>query len=396
MKLHCYGLQKGDLICLKQIVKPGTEVQPISRGSFKLDKNDFLMLSTAEDMRQLDAEELSTGCPVFCWDQIYQNLLEQSWLVYCSAEQYYLHYALEKALEPTINTLFLGSSYAKYGLSATEFGNSCVNLGLDAQDMYYTCKLAARAIESNSNIRHVVLASGYYWFYSDISRADSDYARGLIADTYYPILKDAHHANGTYTARQCNPIFNELDFLDEHKTFTYFCRIYYTHCNGESVKITRTFAVRPQGWSVCNRFLLNPDDHLEPNEMRWALLPTAVKDLFAQARCKDHNRLLQHIESYQENTAILNQLITLCNQRNINVYILCMPQTEYYLWHLNPQFKQDYFSALDSVEGTYHFLDFHEANIFLPEDYIDQDHLSPSGAKKATAILKELIQTCGD
>lgn len=222
MKLYCYGLQKGDLICLNQIVKPGTEVHPISGESFKLGKNNCLILSTAKDMQQLDAEELSTGCPVLCWDQIYQHLMEQAWSMYCSAEQYYLHYALEKALEPTIDTLFLGSSYAKYGLSAKAFGESCVNLGLDAQDIYYTCKLAARAIERNSNIRHIVLASGYYWFYSDISQANSDYARCLIADTYYPILKDAHHANHIFTVQQRNPIFDKLYFLDQQKTFMYF------------------------------------------------------------------------------------------------------------------------------------------------------------------------------
>lgn len=396
MKLYCYGLQTENLSCLKQIVKPGTEVLPISGEGFELDKDDVLILSSAEDMQRLDVEELSTSCPVHCWDQIYQSLLEKAWPEYCSAEQYYLHYALEKALESTVDTLFLGSSYAKYGLSATEFGDSCVNLGLDAQDMYYTCKLATKAIECNPNIRHIVLASGYYWFYSDISRAKSDYARNLIADTYYPILKDIHHADHTFTIQQRNPIFKKFHFLDQQKTFTYFCHVYYEHCNGESAKVTRTFALGPQGWRVCNRFLLRQENQLVPNEMRWYLLPASVKDSLARARCKDHNRLLQHTESYQENTAILNQFITLCNQKNINVYILCMPQTEYYLWHLEPRFKQDYFAALDKVTGEYHFLDFHEASIFQPEDYIDQDHLSPSGAKKTTAILKELIQTCGE
>lgn len=144
---------------------------------------------------------------------------------------------------------------------------------------------------------------------------------------------------------------------------------------------------------MCNRLLINPDSPLPQNEVSWKFLPSTAKDAFARSRCKSHNKLLRHVDSYRENKEILNQFITFCNQRNVNAYILCMPQTEYYLLHLDPQFQRDYFAALDTVEGIYHFLDFHEVNIFSPQDYIDQDHLSPSGALKTTAILKELIQT---
>ena len=72
-----------------------------------------------------------------------------------------------------------------------------------------------------------------------------------------------------------------------------------------------------------------------------------------------------------------------------------MPQTEFYLRHLEPQFRRDYFAALDAVEGEYHFLDFHGVDLLLPEDFMDQDHLSPSGAVKTSAVLREVLDTCG-
>ena len=126
------------------------------------------------------------------------------------------------------------------------------------------------------------------------------------------------------------------------------------------------------------------------------MLPKNIKDAFAVERCRDHNKLLRHIESYEENKEILNQFVTLCNTIGVEVYILCMPQTKYYLRHLLPEFRERYFAALDTIEGTYQFLDFHDADIFDDQDYLDQDHLGPQGAEKATAFLKELLASSKD
>lgn len=394
VKLYCYRLQAEDLKYLEQIVKTGVEIVRFSETDLITEEDSAVLLATAADGQRLSPEQAPAGCPVFCWDGLKRYLLEKSWAEYCNAEQYYLHYALEKACKPTTEILLLGSSYAKYGLSATQLGAACVNLGLDAQDMYYTCRLGTRVIENNPGLRHIVLASGYYWFYSDISRADSAYARSLIADTYYPIFQDAHHAEWDPSTQRHIPLFDELAFLDEQRTFLSVCRIWYDTCRGESAKVTRNFALHPNGWNICNHYLHPSDRPVTPNEIPWRALPSSVKDAFARARCDGHNKLLRHVTSYAENKEILNRFISYCNQRNICVFILCMPQVDCYLRHLDPQFQQDYFAALDSVEGDYHFLDFHEAALFQDEDFIDQDHLSPSGATKATAILKELIDTC--
>ena len=229
----------------------------------------------------------------------------------------------------------------------------------------------------------IVLASGYYWFYSDLSRADSAYARTLISGTYYPILKDAHHIQNLDGIVQHQSKFWDLPFLDESHVLYHYCENFYKELGGESAKVTRRFVFhQTNGWQICNEYLRTPDDRINWGKLPWHLIPDAVKDGAAQARCKDHNKLLHHSESFQENKETLNRFISFCNQRGVCVYILCMPQTEYYLKHLDPQFKQNYFAALDEIEGEYHFLDFHDVDLLLPEDYIDQDHLSPSGAKK--------------
>lgn len=380
---------------MKSIVSAEDQLTSLAKEEAVPDDASLLIIPTKADVKRLPFAEIEKNLPMLCWDTLDTYLQEISWQTYCSQEQYYLEYALEKAERPSTDTVILGSSYAKYGLWAPGLGDSCVNLGLDAQDMYYTCKLGTRAIAHNPNLHHIVLASGYYWFYSDLSRAQSEYARGLIRDTYYPVLKDAHHANVPEVASPHKVLLGELSFLDEHRVLEHYCRQIYKQLGGESVKLTRSFAFSStDGWRVCNRSLRQQPNQPASGEFIWKTLPPSIKDAFAQARCQDHNKLLRHVESYRENRAVLNDFISYCNEKNVNVYILCMPQTEYYLRHLDPQFKRDYFAALDGVEGKYHFLDFHEADLLQPEDYIDQDHLSPSGAKKTTAILKELIEAC--
>ena len=396
MQIYCKFLDDETFELLKQMMAEGVQLTSLPREAVVPDDVSLLVIPTKADIKRLPFVEIEKNPPILCWDTLDAYLQEISWTAYCEAEQYYLEYALEKANRPSTDTVILGSSYAKYGLWAPGLGASCVNLGLDAQDIYYTCKLAETVIRRNPNLRHIVLASGYYWFYSDISRADSAYARGLIRDTYYPVLKDALHAGISDAAAPDRMLLEELSFLDEHRVLEHYCRQVSEQMGGESVKITRSFAFSStDGWRICNRCLRELSDQRTPGEFAWKMLPPSVKDVFAQARCRDHNKLLRHVESYRENSAVLKDFVSYCNEKKINVYILCMPQTEYYLRHLDPRLKEDYFAALDAVEGEYHFLDFHEVSLLQPEDYIDQDHLSPSGAKKTTAILKELIETCG-
>ena len=145
-----------------------------------------------------------------------------------------------------------------------------------------------------------------------------------------------------------------------------------------------------------SRYLPPTSDQVYPNEIPWKRLPPQVKDAFAAERCRDHNKLLRHLESYEENKKILNQFVLFCNNIGVEVYILCMPQTEDYLRHLLPEFQERYFAELDATEGTYQFLDFHEVDTFQDQDYLDQDHLGPQGAEKVTTFLKELLALSKD
>lgn len=395
MNIYSYRLNPEQIETLRYILSDDARLKIYSEEeAIQTEQSLIIVPDVATGQEFLKRTHLEQ-IPVLLWNVIEPAVMECAWAVYCNAECYYLQFAMEQIEKPETDTVILGSSYAKYGLSAHQIGTNCVNLGLDAQDIYYTCKLGYRVIEKNSGVRNIVLAAGYYWFFSDISRAKTAYGRGLITDTYYPILKDVHHAVNLDVSVHVKYLPHELNFLDEKRTMLQFCKKLYRQQNGESAKMTKKYAYSPSDgcWKMINRYPRKPLEDVGSGEIFWYMLPQNVKDAMAVQRCNDHNKLLRHMESYEENQETLNQFISFCNARDINVYILCMPQTEDYLRHLAPQFREYYYTALDTIEGTYQFLDYHDANIFNHEDYLDQDHLGPKGAEKATMFLKEMLDS---
>lgn len=395
MNIYSYRLNPEQIETLRYILSDDASLKIYSEEEAIQGEQSLIIVSDVAAGQELLKRRQLDQIPILRWDAIESTIMEYAWVAYCNAECYYLQFAMERIENTDIDTVILGSSYAKYGLSAHQIGANCVNLGLDAQDIYYTCKLGYRVIEKNPRVRNIVLAAGYYWFFSDISRADTAYARGLITGTYYPILKDVHHAVNLDVSVHEKFLPRELNFLDENRTMIQSCKKLYCQQNGESAKMTKKYAYSPSDgyWKMINRYPRKLLENVPTGEISWYMIPPNAKDAFAVRRCSDHNKLLRHMASYEENKEVLNQFVSFCNRRDIDVYILCMPQTQDYIRHLAPQFREYYYTALDAIEGTYQFLDYHDANVFNHEDYLDQDHLGPKGAEKATMFLKEMLDS---
>lgn len=395
MNIYSYRLDPEQFETLRHILSDDAILEIYSEEEAIQSEQSLIIVPDVAVGQELLKRRHLEQIPILRWDAIESTIMECAWVAYCNAECYYLQFAMERIEKPEVDTVILGSSYAKYGLSAHQIGTNCVNLGLDAQDIYYTCELGYRVIEKNPRVRNIVLAAGYYWFFSDISRADTAYARGLITGTYYPILKDVHHAVNLDVSVHEKFLPRELNFLDENRTMIQSCKKLYCQQNGESAKMTKKYAYSPSDgyWKMINRYPRKLLENVPTGEISWYMIPPNAKDAFAVRRCSDHNKLLRHMASYEENKEVLNQFVSFCNRRDIDVYILCMPQTQDYIRHLAPQFREYYYTALDAIEGTYQFLDYHDANVFNHEDYLDQDHLGPKGAEKATMFLKEMLDS---
>ena len=160
-------------------------------------------------------------------------------------------------------------------------------------------------------------------------------------------------------------------------------RRYYEYVMDNSVNPPRRVFYAP----MCKLFSINANQRL------WQNLSDEEKDSFAKWEADMHNPMLSetYLESLKENIQTLDSFVTFCNDKNVNLHILAMPHTKYYLKYINPQLKFNYNIFLDKIKGDFFSYDFNETDIFTDEDFIDSQHMSEQGAKKLAPFIKELI-----
>lgn len=329
----------------------------------------------------------------FTWDPIWDYLKKNIWPIYCNVESFYLCNAIEAACDSTITTIIVGSSYAKYGINPSCIHTPAINLGLSSQDIYYSCKIAQKVIKSNKSIKNVVLPTAYYTFYSDLSRANSAYAREVVATTYVRALGDSHHATNLPLVELQLP--EQLWFLDAEKTYAYLCREEFWKRQGKSAHLLRTF--EEATWTELYRFPRTEAEKLQLSSSQkqyyWEQLPADVRATLGYKRAQEHNKLYQHTNTEVENIKLFDDFVTFCNMEGVNLHVLLMPQTTEYIRGLNPNFQSQYFQALDSAKGNFYFTNYLDTTLFTAYDFSDPDHLNENGAEKVSTILNEILES---
>ena len=306
------------------------------------------------------------------WDKLCGYFYEQ-------AEQYYLknydYYFLQNALIEAgkCETIVVGSSYARFGIEESLYKKRAKNLGLPSQDIYYASKIVKQIIELNYGVKDVFIGCSYYYFYSDVSRSRMEAERKQVSDIYYPIFGDLHNSmflrktdefekSSIFDVeRIMKLIINELSNGMEY--FSLFR-------SRESMKIGE--------W--------------EPAECHWKDVEQEEKNRVAEIRADAHNKCIKYKESYKENIEILNELVNECNEREIRLWVVALPMSESYKKYFNPEFKLDFYRALNSIEGEIHLIDFNDIGIFIDEDFNDADHLSEKGAAKVTEVINQICE----
>lgn len=391
MTIYCYMASSENLCFFKNTVRTDAKIIMCDDLESIPMNSTVILCKICKECAKIDEKLRAKHVNIIKLDVVMAELQSRIWKIYCLHEKYYLSNALADACHPTTSTLLLGSSYAKYGLSTSVMGNGCVNLGLDAQDVYYTCELGSEVIRKNDNIHTVIIASGYYWFFTDISRSTSDYAKGLIAHTYYPVLGKRHHASDVICTSQESILESNLDFFDESKLIQEMCNEFYRTMK-ESGKVTRSFVRQGNGeWQVRTRFLLPGEQSIPEGEFVWSQLADDAKAFRAKFRCDNHNALLAHKETYAENIKLLDEFSVLCQQHGVRLYILAMPMTVWYSKYLNTSFEPLYYEALSKLSGKFRFLNMSSLCPFDDSKFIDQDHLNSEAASYLTDTLKDII-----
>lgn len=309
---------------------------------------------------------------------IYESLLEQlsesiNQIYHLEHDYYYLKYALNSSFNPEISTVISGSSYGAFGIDLS-YIDAAINLSSISQDLYYSIKLLLQACQNNTNIKNIVLCVGYYCFYSDLSMTKSTEELRRLSTVYYPLLHDTHN---------CLFLPPKTDFCIQSNIIN-FEMILETFISAECQKGFFNES-RPRSYYATKMW----DD----KSKNWCELSAIEQELAGRERAESHNRAINHHISYNENVCLFQDFVNFCNKRNINLLLTVTPATKHYLKYLNPEYKKNFYSTLEYIDGNIHLLDLSDELTFDNSiDFNDTDHLSDSGAAKLSSIINSILK----
>lgn len=337
-----------------------------------LKSEDLLIISS----EYINHEQLVKKLPnIIVWESIFEEFYNYCINRYMSNyDFYYLKYSLKKALKSDVESLVVGSSYARFGVEENLLNSQCVNLALSSQDMYYACLIGRYVINKNRNIKRIFIGTGYYSFYSDLSLTKgSELIR--ISDVYYPIFGDMH--NCRELPKSLNTILCDNEIFNIEQIVDVFCNDLFEKFKGEYfIDIRDRFKMKMKLGEIEN--------------CKWFELNDILQEKCALERANSHNKAIIHLGSYKENIKTFNSFVSFCNKRNVAVCMIAFPSTRFYEKYLLKEYKESYMSALNSIDGVAHFIDFNDLHMFDDKDFVDMDHLDKSGAIKISEVINNL------
>lgn len=355
---------------IRILVKKEIKIEPFETID-SVEIGDVIILSK-HDTSQTD--DFSPFRPV-----IYEEFLDKILINICSEieenyDYYYLKEALEQAMDQSVLTVILGSSYGLFGIDTTMLFHE-TNLSLSSQDLFYSFRCIQTVYESNPHISTVVLCVGYYYFYADLSQSEGvEISR--VSNVYYPIFHTMHNAK-IIPAKETKLI--QSDVLDIGGVLNLLANEEFQKGYFNTDRPREMFAMKT--WTEAGK--------------RWNEISEAEREKAGRDRALLHNKLCKFKLTYIENTCMLQQLVSFCEKNSIQLLFVVTPGSKYYRRFIDPMLKKDFYAALDRIEGNVHLLDLFDEASFSDCDFNDADHLSDSGAKKMTECILRFVQSSG-
>lgn len=315
-------------------------------------------------------------------NDMYRNVLKGYYSSIFGYDYNYLKNAI-RAAKRQAQSLFLGNSYSRNGIDVNDFHNEgMVGLSVSSQDFYYSFKIAREIIDENRNIKRCYIGTGHWCFYHDLSKAHNKIEEARIQQVYLPLLDDVHnntnidpHNKIDMWAHLQDAGIPSLIFDMDRLIHNISEVVYLSNKSYFSRSIDRDFFSSIRGKKM--------DDFNE-----------AEKYELGKTRADQLGKMLKYENTREENRQLLEEFLSYLNEREIEAVIVNFPTSKYYNEYIHPHFKESYYDILSNLQKSRRFtlIDLNEeVGQFRDEDYTDVDHLSASGAVKATRILKHKI-----
>ncbi|SCY83856.1 SGNH/GDSL hydrolase family protein [Flavobacterium caeni] len=256
-----------------------------------------------------------------------------------------------------IGTLLFGSSHCFYGLNPKYMSGHVYNLANISQPLYYDALLFDQYIDKMPKLKRVVFCIEYSNL-SHVPGTGEDDFRKYYYENYMDI--DAGIVSAFDPKKYSLAFTRSLEQTwASYERFDYFGTIVDCDANGWGNNYPKVYRYKPS-YNVQERLAAHEDGSTD----------------------------------FSANLKRLENAIARCGQRNIEVVIVSLPQSQLYTAGLNRHKLELIYATCTRLSGKYdhvRYLNLFEDRRFTDEDFFDADHLNDVGAIKCTQIVEKFL-----
>lgn len=291
----------------------------------------------------------------------------------------YLEAMHEKNRQWGAETIIVGSSHAMNGIKEEYLKGNTINFSVSSQDIYYDFLHIRKACnEGKYKIENCIINLGYYMLFQDLSLSKN--MNFLIRKMYEPLFHDSHHMQIDDPYDPLQEVIELGKGFFSKELITLLCREW-----GRNIFME-------QGSYYGELRSRRENNGLALKGIEWSGLSESERQEYARSRASDHNRHYTHKKSRTENGRLIEELAEFLSNRNIRTVFVVFPFTKWYNHFTNPQYKEDIYQLLDTLDLPIEFLDMNELDCFSDNDFLDTDHLNDTGAEKASKVLNDFLE----
>lgn len=254
-----------------------------------------------------------------------------------------------------IETLFLGSSHAFYAVNPVFIHSNSFNVAHIAQSIDYDIEILKKYINQSEKLQFIVVPIDYFTLYNRLETGVESWR--------------IKNYNIYYGLKRSSGIVENSEIL-----------------NGKwSENTTRLY-----------KFLRKRKSEISSNKLGWGTNNNSknVRDFIATAKAAAKRHAKKDKSFFNENVAIVNEIIALAKAKNAKVIFYTSPAYKTYTSQLNRVQLQTTYRTIKKIVNlntSASYYDFLCDSSFTKKDFYDADHLNEIGAEKFSRKMDSII-----
>lgn len=255
--------------------------------------------------------------------------------------------------------LILGNSHSLFGINPAYFNRSTYNISNVSQTLYFDELIFNTYVDTLPMLKAVVINVSYFSLTETVNPLGDSWRKYFYKHQMnldVPIV--SKFDIGNYSLASTRRFRKSVDLVEEY------------------IKKGTVVSVFPNGYGIQDESAI-----------------LSNKDAIIEIIAKKHEDGLLDFEA---NTQRIQHIIETCEKKNIKVFLVEMPMYAPYYNLLRDDKKEKIVATLQGLENNYantQYLKLSQDSRFTAEDLRDADHLTNSGAEKASKIISNFIET---